>query len=232
MNAGLQEQKVLIVGGSSGLGLAVAAKVCAYGAEVVIASRSAAEKKAELSAAVGREVAAVSVDVSSESSMRAALPQIGRIDHLVLATRPEITPAPFLDTDFLEAKQAFETKFWGPYRVIQLLQKSISPEGSIVLTSGIAGEKIYKKHSTMAVINSATEALCRALAIELAPIRVNVVSPGFVAPKPAEAENYALHFPAGRIAAPGEVAEAFVSLMRNPYVTGATLVVDGGARLI
>ncbi len=232
MHDALQNKRVLIVGGSGGLGLAVAARAGAYGAELVLASRSAGEKQPALAAALGREVVAVSMDVASESSMDAALPRIGSIDHLVLATRPAITPGPFAATDLQEAKQAFETKFWGPYRLIQKLHTRISQGGSIVLTSGIAGEKIYRNHSTMAVINSATEALCRTLAVELAPVRVNAVSPGFVAPKPPEAEIYARQFPAGRVAAPEEVADAFVSLMQNAYVTGTTLVVDGGARLL
>ena len=100
------------------------------------------------------------------------------------------------------------------------------------MTTGIAGEKIFKNFSTMAVINSATETLCRSLAIELSPIRVNVVSPGFVAPKSPEVENYAQQFPSGRIASPDEVAEAYIYLMASSYTTGISMVIDGGAKLI
>ena len=113
--------------------------------------------------------------------------------------------------------------------LIQNVYCKISKNGSIVMTTGIAGEKIFKIYSTMAIIkNSATEALCRSLAIELASIRVNVVSPGFVAPKAPEVETYAKQFPSGRIASSEEIAGAFISLMKNSYTTGLSLTVDGG----
>ena len=100
------------------------------------------------------------------------------------------------------------------------------------MTAGIAGEKVFKNYSTMAVINSAMESLCRSLAVELAPIRVNVVSPGYVAPKSADVEQYVQCFPAGRVASVDEVAEAYIYLMKSSYTTGVSLVIDGGARLI
>lgn len=84
----------------------------------------------------------------------------------------------------------------------------------------------------MAIINSATETLCRTLAIELAPLRVNAVSPGFVKPKPTEVQEYASQFPAKRLASVSDVAMAYIYLMANPYATGTVTVVDGGARLI
>jgi NAD(P)-dependent dehydrogenase (short-subunit alcohol dehydrogenase family) len=84
----------------------------------------------------------------------------------------------------------------------------------------------------MAMVNSAVEALCRSLALELAPLRVNAVSPGFVEPKPREIEEYAAQFPCNRLASPRDVAMAYHHLMVNPYVTGTIAVVDGGARLV
>ena len=232
MNSSLQNKKILVVGGSSGLGLAVAKFACNEGGEVVIASRNAAEKHDDLVTAVGREIETYSFDATSELETETALKNIGDIDHLVITIRPEITPAPFADTDLRQAKKAFATKFWGQYQLIQRAQSQIRPNGSIVMTSGIAGEKIFKNFSTMSVINSATETLCRSLAVELAPIRVNVVSPGFVAPKSPEVENYAQQFPLGKVASPEEVAEAYICLMASSYVTGTIAVVDGGARLI
>ena len=225
-------EKVVIVGGSSGLGLAVAAHAYGRGAEVVIASRSASARHAELAAAVGPDVQTLSLDVTSCQSMEAAFRRVGQMDHLVITTRPEIVPTPFAEIDCEQAKQAFETKFWGQYLLIQTGLSTIRQGGSIIMTTGIAGERVFKGHSTMGVINGATEALCRALAVELAPIRVNAVSPGFVAPKPKEVEDHAGRFPAGRLASVDEVAEAYVSLMENRYVTGVSLVVDGGARLV
>lgn len=232
MTASLRNKRILIAGGGSGLGLAVAALACGRGAEVVIASRTAVRRRDALAAALGKEVETVALDVASEAGVESALREVGSFDHLVVTIRPDITPAPFAETDIEQARRAFDQKFWGQYRLVQKARGHMPGGGCIVLTSGIAGERVYRNHSTMVVINSATEALCRALAVELAPLRVNAVSPGFVAPKPREVEDDARRFPSGRIAAPEEVAEAYLHLLENPYVTGSILVVDGGARLV
>lgn len=229
---GLKNKRVLVVGGSSGLGLAVSRLAFGRGAEIVIASRSASDRHEDLAEAVGAGIETVSLDVTSEKDMESVLKRVGAIDHMVFTTRPPLTPAPFARVDLDQARQAFETKFWGQCRLIQKAQGSLAPDGSIVLTTGIAGERIYAGGFAMGVINSATETLCRALAVELAPIRVNAVSPGFVAPKPPDVEARARRFPAGRVASADEVAETYILLMESPYVTGTTLVVDGGARLV
>lgn len=232
MKSSLQNKRILIVGGSSGIGLSVAQQACRAGGKVIVASRNVAEKHTELAAVVGYEIETCSFDVTSEIETETALEKIGEIDHLVITARPEITPAPFAATNLKEAKEAFETKFWGQFQLVQKAQGRMSQQGSIVMTTGIAGEKIFKNFSTMAIINSATETLCRSLALELAPIRVNAVSPGFVAPKPEEVVKYAEQFPAGRIASVEEVAGAYIYLMESPYTTGVSVVIDGGARLI
>ena len=151
---------------------------------------------------------------------------------MVVAVRPAVQSAPFLATVMDEAKRAFETKFWGQYRLIQVACRHMQETGSISLTSGIAGEKVYPGASTMTLINSATESLCRALAVELSPLRINCVSPGFVEPKPESVQEYARQFPVKRLASMDEVASAYLWLMENPYITGNVTVVDGGARLI
>lgn len=84
----------------------------------------------------------------------------------------------------------------------------------------------------MAIINSASEALCRSLAVELAPLRINAVSPGFIAPKPENIEKFAMQFPAGIVVQAEDVAEAYLYLLCSSYVTGTTVIVDGGARLV
>jgi len=232
MHNSLKNKKILVVGGSSGLGLSVAKRASERGAKVVIASRNASENHNELAVAVGNDIETYSFDATSELETETALKEIGDFDHLVITVRPDITPAPFEKTDIKEAKEAFEIKFWGQYQLIQKAQSQINQNGSIIMTTGIAGEKIFKNFSTMAVINSATETLCRSLAIELAPTRVNIVSPGFVAPKPKEVEKHAQQFPLGRIASPEEIAETYIYLMASPYITGTSVVIDGGARLI
>ena len=232
MNNSLNNKKIFIVGGSTGLGLAVAQHAYGIGAKVVIASRNASEKHDDLCKAIGNRIETYSLDVTSQDETESALKKIGDIDHLVFTVRPTIDPAPFQKTDINQAKEAFETKFWGQYQLIQQALNQLNPNGSIVMTTGIAGEKIYNNFSTMAIINGATETLCRSLAIELAPIRVNVVSPGFVAPKPEEVEKYAEKFPMKKITTAKEVAETYIYLMESAYTTGTSMVIDGGARLI
>lgn len=232
MNNSLQNKRILIVGGSSGIGLAVTKQACKAGEKLIVASRNATEKYNELAAAVGYDIETYSFDVTSYNETETALKKIGDIDHLVITARSEITPAFFAETDLKQAKETFETKFWGQYQLIQKAQAHISQNGSIIMTTGIAGEKIFKNISTMAIINSATETLCRSLAIELAPIRVNVVCLGFVAPKSQEVEKYAQQFPMGKIATSEEVVDAYIYLMGNSYTTGTSVVIDGGAILI
>jgi len=171
-------------------------------------------------------------DITAPNACEGLFESIGAIDHLIVAVRPEVRSGAFVDVDIDEARRAFETKFWGQYRLVQVAARYISETGSIVLTSGIAGERIYRGASTMALINGATETLCRTLAVELGPVRVNCVSPGFVEAKGESVQDYARQFPAGRLGTLDEIASGYLSLMVNPYVTGTINVLDGGARLI
>ena len=231
-NHPLSGQRIVIAGGSSGIGLEVAKQVAAAGARVVIASRSAVQKHDALRETVGVDIETFACDITSASDTGAFLAQVGAIDHLVFAVRPDTPPGSFAETTPEQAQATFDCKFWGQYRMIHGTREQLNSNGSIVMTSGIAGDKIYPGASTMALINRATETLCQALAVELAPLRVNVVSPGFVAPKPAQVEQLAQRFPLGRVAAPQEVVQCYLTLLQNPYITGTTLVVDGGARLL
>jgi len=228
----LEGKTVLIAGGSSGIGLAVASLAYKNGADVIIASRNAVKHHQRLRDSVGKTIETRSFDITSDEGICGLIQAVDSIDHLVIAVRPDIKSSLFLDAELSEAKKAFDTKFWGTYRLVRAAQPRMKQHGSITLTSGIAGERVYKGTSTMAIINSSIETLCRSLAGELAPLRVNAVSPGFVDPKPREIQEYAHQFPSKRLASVDDVAMAYLYLMTNPYVTGAITVVDGGARLV
>lgn len=228
----LDGKTVLVAGGSSGIGLAVAGLAYKNGAHVIIASRNAVKSNDRLTGLVGKTIETHSFDIISDISVCKLFQKVDSIDHLVIAVRPDIKSSLFLELDINEAKQAFDTKLWGTYRLIRAAQPRMKQHGCIILTSGIAGEKVYKGASTMAIINGAVETLCRSLALELAPLRVNAVSPGFVEPKSREVQKYAGQFPSKRLATTNDIAMAYLYLMTNPYVTGAITVVDGGARLV
>jgi len=227
----LDQQRVLVVGGSSGIGLAVVKLAQQEGARVIAASRGAPERMAALPSPLNG-VEAHSFDITAPKAGETLFESIGTIDHLVIAVRPEVRSGPFLDLDIDDAKRAFETKFWGQCRLVQVAHRHIRDTGSITLTSGIAGERIYEGASTMALINSATETLCRTLAVEFAPLRVNCISPGFVEPKAEAVQRYARQFPVTRLGSADEIASGYLWLMANPYATGTITVLDGGARLI
>ena len=231
MTSSLEQKNVLIIGGSSGIGLAVAKLAQQEGAHVMVASRDATERMAVLPNPLNT-IETHSFNISDSKSHEGLLDTLDEIDHLIFAVRPEMQSAPFQDTDIDNAKSAFDTRLWGQYQFIQKAHHHMNEGGSIVLTSGIAGEKIYPGFSTMALMNTATETFCRSLAVELAPLRVNCVSPGFVEPKPEAVQDYAHQFPINRLATLDEVSAAYLYLMNSPYITGEILVVDGGARLI
>jgi len=225
------QERVLVVGGSAGIGLAVARLARKKASQVIVASRGAKERVPTLPEPLN-SLEAHTFDITSSTDHERLFAEIGTMDHVIVAVRPEVSSAPFQAVDIEEAKRAFETKFWGQYRLVQVAHRHVKGTGSITLTSGIAGEKVFPGASTMALINSATESLCRTLAVELSPLRVNCVSPGFVEPKPPSVQEYAGRLPVKRLAAVEEVASACLWLMENRYVTGTVTVVDGGARLI
>lgn len=223
----------MIVGGGSGIGFAVAQQAIAAGAEVIVASRSIDK----LTAAVqhlGPLSRAEWVDVTDEVSVQEFAERIGPIDHLVMSIKPHLPAGPFLENDLHAVQAAFDAKFWGQYRLAKQLAPVILPGGSIVFTSGVAAHRAYAGFSVVSAMNAATEALARALAAELAPIRVNTVCPGFVETMPPSGRYERVKsllpaLPLARLGVAAEIAEAYLYVMANTYSTGSVVVVDGGA---
>ena len=229
---------VVIVGGSSGIGLELARQVANQGGRVTVASRS--QERLTLACADIRQITGASVstyvlDASDESAVISFFKELGEIDHLVSTIKPTHISSRFTDADVNSHQAAFDAKYWGQYYLVLHAITSNSVTQSIILTSGIAAARGYAGFSGTAAINGAIESLVKSLAVELAPIRVNTVSPGFIERFSNDTERYNMvvelgaNIPLQRLGSHKEAAEAYMYLMKNQYSTGSVLTVDGGA---
>ncbi|MFI6998401.1 SDR family oxidoreductase [Nocardia sp. NPDC050175] len=236
-------ERVVIVGGSSGMGLALANALVTEGGEVIIASRSTerlAAAERTLSDGPGK-VRSIVVDITDEADVERLFTEVGPVDHVVTtAVDVEGVYQPIASFDVGLARKTLDAKLIGP----ALLAKHarIVPGGSLTFTSGIAAYRPGPGSSIVAAANGALESLAYALAVELGPVRVNVVSPGWIDTpiwdtiagdaKTERHQQLAARLPVGRIGKPAEVAQAMLAAMRNPFITGTVLHVDGGHRLV
>jgi NAD(P)-dependent dehydrogenase (short-subunit alcohol dehydrogenase family) len=238
----LRDQRVVVIGGSSGMGLATARAAAAAGARVVIAARDEA-KLARAAAEAGAGVEPRRLDITDEAAVAAFFAASGPIDHLVVSAHASSVVTGAITTlanMTMEAARAFmETKFWGPFVAAKYGQHRLTPNGSIVLFSGAAGtRKALPNHTAIGAVNGAVEAFARQLAKEIAPKRVNVIAAGLVRTPAydglsdeARAGMYASYADTalvGRVGRPEDIAQAAVYLMGNSYVTGQVHEIDGG----
>ena len=237
----LEGQRIVVLGGSSGIGLATAQEAAREGAQVVIVS----SRKDRLDAALATLPAGSegqAADLTDESAIRALFERLGAFDHLAFTAGETLQLGPLAETDIAAAKQFFTLRYWGAYSAAKFGSGKIRQGGSIVFTSGIAAQRPRPGWSLGASICAAMEGLTRALAVELAPIRVNAVSPGIVQTalwgNMAEADRDTLYaqtaerLPVKHVGKPAEIAQAYLYLMRQSYATGQVLVADGGAVLV
>ncbi|MCR5891433.1 MULTISPECIES: SDR family oxidoreductase [Burkholderia] len=233
----LNDQRVLVVGGSSGIGEATAHAFAEAGAKVTIASRDAARLAASKDR-IGYGVSTGVMDITEDASVRAFLDSAGEFDHVVVSAAQTATgPVRGLELD--DAYAAMDSKFWGAYRIARAVR--IRQGGSLTFVSGFLSVRPSKNSVLQGAINAALESLARGLALELAPVRVNTVSPGLIATPlwskiDAEArdrmyEGAAARLPAGRVRQPEDVANAVLYLASTPYATGSTVLVDGGGAI-
>jgi NAD(P)-dependent dehydrogenase (short-subunit alcohol dehydrogenase family) len=176
---GFENKRVVIVGGSSGIGFAIAEETASQGAEVVIVS-SKAERVQEAIQSIGGDARGQAVDVSDEKAVESFFTNLGAFDHLVFTAGDSLQLYELADTDLKQARRAFELRYWSALATVKYGSLQIRKGGSIVLTTGVAGRRPHKGWVVAASVCGTIEALTRALAIELAPIRVNAVSPGVV----------------------------------------------------
>lgn len=234
-----KDKKIVIVGGSSGIGFAIAKASLEANANVVIVSRSA-DKLNQAKQRLNNAVETFTADIRDFSQLEALFEKIGKFDHLQI-TASEISFGDFESLSMSDAKNAFENKFWGPYQTTKAALPYLNKQGSITFYSG-AYSQLPKTPgaSVIAAVNSAVEGLSRALAVELAPIRVNTITPGIVDTElfttlgmdAEQCESFFNEITAGQVikrpAQPSEIAQTALYLMGNTYSTGNTLFVDGG----
>jgi NAD(P)-dependent dehydrogenase (short-subunit alcohol dehydrogenase family) len=236
----LDGQRIVVLGGSSGIGLAIAQAAGREGASVVIASSQQPKVDAALAVLPGAEGHAV--DFGSASSIEGLFDRLGPFDHLAYTAGEALALGKLADTDPAAAQRFFAIRYWGAFFAAKFGAPAIRPGGSIVFTSGTAGRRPRAGWALGASICMAMEGLTRALAVELAPIRVNLVIPGLVKTPlwagMAEADREALYqgaaasLPTGHVGTAEEVAESYLYFMRQTYSTGQSVVVDGGGLLV
>ncbi len=240
----LQGKRIVVVGGSSGIGLAIAAAVLGAGAEVIIVGRSA-DRLASALDTLGSDVPCKGIvcDVSDESQVMKLYQQVGPFDHLVVTAAGDLVYKAFDEITLADVQKIVGTKLIGAFLLVKYAKPLLKTEASIVFTSGINAFIPPGKSSMVSAVNGALIAYVRALAVELGPVRVNTVSPGWVdtpiwagiAPGEVKADMFremAERLPVRRIGEPGDIADAVMLLLTNGYMTGTTLEVDGGRRLL
>jgi NAD(P)-dependent dehydrogenase (short-subunit alcohol dehydrogenase family) len=236
-----QNQRIAILGGTSGLGLATAKAAAAEGAAVIVASATEARVEAAL-AQLPESAEGHVVDLLDEGAVRDLFAELGTLDHLAFTAGESLQLGAVAETDVGDARRALDLRVWGAYTAVKYGTPRLRPSGSIVLTSGSAGPRPQAGWGVGALICSGTEGLTRALALELAPVRVNAVRPGVIRTdlwgSMPEADRESLYaevttsLPLGRVGEAEDVAATYLYLMANPHVTGTIATVDGGTLLV
>jgi NAD(P)-dependent dehydrogenase (short-subunit alcohol dehydrogenase family) len=237
----LEGKKVVLLGGSSGIGLATAQAAAAEGAQIIIVSGNQSRIDEALNTLPGNS-RGYAVDLGKEESIREFFDKMNGFDHLVFTAGENLNLQMIRETDISGARNFFNLRYWGAYTSIKYAAPLIQSGGSISLISGTANARPGKGWSIASSICGAVEGLVRAMAVELAPIRVNSVVPGVIETNlwnGMSEKNRASLFQSmadtllvGRAGQAEDVALAFVYLMKQRFGTGQNLVVDGGTLLV
>ena len=232
----LQGQTVVVVGGSSGLGLAAAKAAEQAGARVVIGGRQP-ERLQQALAELGQSAQGWPVDVLDVESIQAFFARIPQLDHL-LVTAASISPGRLLESDMVDLQRNLDSRFWGSVHCLRAALPCMAEQGSVTLTSGMVVQRPQPGKSMAAVAAAAVETLAHSLVRELAPRRINVISPGpmdtpllaaALGDDTARLHALAAALPLGRLGQAEEFADAALFLMHNRSMNGEVLHLHGGA---
>jgi NAD(P)-dependent dehydrogenase (short-subunit alcohol dehydrogenase family) len=235
----LTGQRVVIIGGSSGIGLETARRARAEGAELTLTARSP-DRLHRVGLELGASVTAFdALDFDRLSRFFDELPT--PVDH-VMVTGPGPYYAPLADFDFDEGRRDVDAHLWLPVHVARNAVGRVRPGGTLLFIGGTGGRRAGSGFALISALTAATPAMAKSLAVELAPIRVNVIAAGFVdTPLSASLlgddleqrrEQLRTTLPIGRVVGPADIAAVAVHLMTNTAITGATYDIDGGQQLL
>jgi NAD(P)-dependent dehydrogenase (short-subunit alcohol dehydrogenase family) len=229
----LTGKKVVVVGGSSGIGLATAELAKREGAAVIIASRNASRLEA---VAEKLNAIAIATDVTNDERVDNLFRRAGPVDHVVV-TAAQLRTGPFKTVSMDDVRSTMESKFWGAWRVARAAE--FRPGGSLTLVTGYLSVRPRPNSVIVGAVNGALESLAKGLALELAPVRVNAVSPGIIdtpirAAMPEEARRdmlakAAAALPVRRVGVGEDVARQILAFMTIGFATGSIVYLDGGA---
>jgi len=241
---GLNSARVVVIGGTSGIGFAVAQQAQSLGADVIVGS-SNAENVSNALARLGGGAQGHVIDARNEESVAAFFATIGTFDHLAYTAGdwgPQRDGGGVAEMDLTRANETFAVRFWGALTAIKHAVPHLAGNGSVTLTDGMIAHRPRKNAALGSAMAGAIEHLTRGLAVEMAPVRVNAVCPGYVLtevwdrmPEAQRSERLRLmteRQPLPRAGDPQELAEAYLYLMRGGFTTGQVLLVDGGMSLI
>ncbi|WP_347368360.1 SDR family oxidoreductase [Vibrio vulnificus] len=213
----------VVLGGTSGIGAELAKQLKSDHTIVHVASRQ------------------TGLDISDEKSVYHYFETIGAFDHLIVTAGSYAPAGKVVDVEITQAKYAFDTKFWGAVLAAKHGARYLKQGGSITLTSGMLSRKVVANTYVKAAINAAIEATTKVLAKELAPIRVNAISPGLTKTEAYKGMNAddrdamyqrtQSHLPVGKVGEASDIAMAYLFAIQNSYMTGTVIDVDGGALL-
>ncbi|ASC60033.1 3-oxoacyl-[acyl-carrier protein] reductase [Vibrio vulnificus] len=213
----------VVLGGTSGIGAELAKQLESDHTIVHVASRQ------------------TGLDISDEKSVYHYFETIGAFDHLIVTAGSYAPAGKVVDVEITQAKYAFDTKFWGAVLAAKHGARYLKQGGSITLTSGMLSRKVVAYTYVKAAINAAIEATTKVLAKELAPIRVNAISPGLTKTEAYKGMNAddrdamyqrtQSHLPVGKVGEASDIAMAYLFAIQNSYMTGTVIDVDGGALL-
>jgi NAD(P)-dependent dehydrogenase (short-subunit alcohol dehydrogenase family) len=238
MGIALRDKTVVVVGRGSGIARAVVLLAQSEGARVIAAGRDQAKLASAYS---DSDVAAEVVDITDDDSIAALADRLGPVDHVV-STASARARGKLTDLQRDNLQQSFNTKVIGPTMLAKYFAPHINPGGSLVLFSGVHAFKHNVGYLGVGITNGAVDFLTRWLAVELAPIRVNAISPGVIDTGAWDAmgedakQDYFKHIaagnPVGRIGTVEDVASGVLFAMINTFMTGMTLKIDGGEPLV